>query len=91
MPHVRNVLRMVSFAFTVTHATYKMYTKLEWLVNHSLSFSQSVHTMYETFTKLEWLVTCVLSFSQSVFSMYETFTDYRPVWGWLRLTPIRSV
>ena len=49
-------------------------TKLEWLVNRILSFSQSVHATYETMTKLEWLVTRILSFSQSVHATYETMT-----------------
>ena len=51
-------------------------TKLEWLVNRILLFSQSVHTTYETMTKLEWLVNRILSFSQSVHAMYETMTDF---------------
>ena len=51
-------------------------TKLEWLVNRILSFSQSVHATYETMTKLEWLVNRILSFSQSIQAMYETMTDF---------------
>ena len=51
-------------------------TKLEWLVNRILSFSQSVHATYETMTKLEWLVNRILSFTQSVRTTYETMTDY---------------
>ena len=51
-------------------------TKLEWLVNRILSFSQSVHATYETMTKLEWLVNRILSFSQSVHVTYETMTDF---------------
>ena len=49
-------------------------TKLEWLVNRILSFSQSVHVTYKTMTKLKWLVNRILSFSQSVHTTYETLT-----------------
>ena len=35
---------------TVRTATYETMTKLKWLVNRILSFSQSVHATYETMT-----------------------------------------
>ena len=65
-----------------------MFTKLEWLVNHILSVSQSVHKTCKMFIKLEWLVNHILLFSQSVHAMYVMFTDYHPVWGLLRLALI---
>ena len=49
-PHVSKMLWTVRFLFTVAHAMDKTYPKLEWLVSHILSFSQSIHMTYEMFT-----------------------------------------
>ena len=49
-PHIINMLRTVRFPFTVVHMMLAMYTKLEWLVNCTVSFTQSTHTMHVTYT-----------------------------------------
>ena len=56
-------LKGLSIIFYQSHSLYEMLKKLEWLINHILSFLQSIH---KTFTKLEWLVNYILSVSQSV-------------------------
>ena len=58
---------MVKFPYTVIYAMLTMYPKLEWLVNHILSFSQSAH------------------------KMLGTYIDYHPMWGLLKLIPVKML
>ena len=86
---VQSTVWTVRFLFTIIHAMFTTYIKLKWLVNHILSYPQSVHTALATYTKLEWFVNHILLFSLSIHMTYEMYTDYHhPVWGSLRLSLI---
>ena len=50
MQCVINMLQTVRFPFTVVQAMLATYTKLEWLINHILLFSQSTHSTHVTYT-----------------------------------------
>ena len=80
-PHVSNVLWIVRFLLTVAHATDEAYTKLEWLVSHILSFSQSIHMTYETFT----------DYHPMWGSLRLTPINFFPVHEWIKLKDYQVV
>ena len=51
--------------------------------------SQSAYTTLTMYTKLEWLVHRILSFTACICDACNVNIDYRPVWGSLRLAPIK--
>ena len=72
-----------------THATLATMTKLEWLVHRILSITAPTHATLATITKLEWLAHHILSFTVRTRDARNDDIDYRPVWGSLRLAPIK--